>query len=150
MTDHWDHDDFDYDLPDDAHHDDVTPELPALDHPDLDLPDLPELPHLPDLGDIELPDVSDTLSTVTEDLFPPALDVELPEPVDGFPWVDTATLGAPDISGFIPPVDAVTPEELAAHAGIEIPPGADAWTFLSTSEDPATAALARWWTTQQS
>lgn len=144
MTDHWDHDDFDLpDLPDEIH--DVVPELPALEHIDLDLPDLPD--HLPDVTDVEVPDIADIGGTVTDTLFPPALDVDLPEPIDGFPWVDTATLGAPDLTGFHPAVDDVTPEELAAHAGVELPPGADPWTFLTGSEDPATAALARWWTT---
>ncbi|HWS36601.1 MAG TPA: hypothetical protein VN408_28175 [Actinoplanes sp.] len=143
MTDHWDHDDFDLpDLPDEIH--DPSPDLPGLDH--IDLPDL-DLPDAPDLNLPEIPDISEIVESVPDTLFPPSLDVERPEPVDGFPWVDTTTLGAPDLSGFHPPTETVTPEELAAHAGIEIPPGADPWTFLTGSEDPATAALARWWTT---
>ncbi|MDI6105063.1 hypothetical protein QLQ12_41415 [Actinoplanes sp. NEAU-A12] len=137
MTDHWDHDDFDFDLPEDL----PVPEVPALDSAaDWDLPD--ELPDAPDL-----PDLSETIAVVAEDtVFPPALDVDLPEPVDGFPWIDTATLGAGDTAGFVPPVEPVTAEDLAAYAGVEIPPGADPWTVLAASEDPATAALARWWT----
>lgn len=142
MTDHWDHDDFDFDPPDDL-------PVPSLDSPaDWDLPeDLPEdLPDiLPDVPD--LPDLSEAAAAVADDVtFPPALDVDLPEPVDGFPWIDTATLGAGDTAGFVPPVEPVTAEELAAYAGVEIPPGADPWTILAASEDPATAALARWWT----
>ena len=139
MTDHWDHDDFDFDLPEDL----PVPEVPDLDpisHADFDLPD--DLPEFPDL-----PDVADTVAALVPDtVFPPALDVDLPEPVDGFPWIDTATLGAGDTAGFVAPVEPVTAGELAAYAGVEIPPGADPWTVLAASEDPATAALARWWT----
>jgi hypothetical protein len=79
------------------------------------------------------------------DVFPPALDVgELPEPVDGFPWIDTATLGTAELPD--DHLDPVRPEELAAYAGQDIPPGADGWEALKDSDDPATAALARWWT----
>jgi hypothetical protein len=150
MTDHWDHDDsFDFDLP---HHEDVAGHEPLDDNtwdlPDVDVPDV----HVPDLDlpEVDLPDVHDVpdeIAAVADGVFPPALDVDLPEPVDGFPWIDTTTLGAADPAGFLPPVETVSPHELAAYAGIEIPDGADPWTVLAASEDPATAALARWWTT---
>ncbi|MFC4068494.1 hypothetical protein [Actinoplanes subglobosus] len=147
MTDHWDHDDdaFDFDLPDD--HAPVHEQLEPLDDGhDHDTWDLPEVEHQPDLPHV--PEVPDEIVAVADDgVFPPALDVDLPEPVDGFPWIDITTLGAPDPTGFLPPVENVSPEELASYAGIEIPDGADPWTVLAASEDPATAALARWWTT---
>jgi hypothetical protein len=150
MTDHWDHDDFDLDLPDLP--DDVHAGAPhtGLDLPDDtdDLPDDPPETHhdLPD----DQPDLTDRTDTTTADdtAFPPALDVDLPEPVDGFPWIDTTTLGAAD-PGFQPPLEHVTADELAAYAGIEIPDGADPWTVLAASDDPATAALAQWWTQAQ-
>jgi hypothetical protein len=139
MTDHWDHDDFDFDLPEDL----TPPQIPDLETPAAwDLPD-----ELPEVAEPDLPQLSDSVAGVVEDTaFPPALDVDLPEPVDGFPWIDTATLGAGDPAGFVPPVEPVTAEELAAYAGVEIPPGADPWAVLAASDDPATAALARWWT----
>jgi hypothetical protein len=142
MTDHWDHDDFDFDLPDDV----AIPQPLAgadLELPELDLPDLPDdVPDLPDVSDL-----TDAAAEITDDTaFPPALDVDLPEPVDGFPWIDTATLGAADPTGFLPPLENVTADELAAYAGIDIPDGADPWSVLAASDDPATAALAKWWT----
>jgi hypothetical protein len=145
MTDHWDHHDddgFDLDLPDDH-----TPLHEPLDHDTWDLPDTDDAPHIPHVP--ELPDLPDEVATVVagDTVFPPALEVDLPEPVDGFPWTDATTLGAADPTGFLPPVENVTPEELASYAGIEIPDGADAWAVLAASDDPATAALARWWTT---
>lgn len=139
MTDHWDHDDFDFDLPQEPQLSEPLADL----HADVELPDL-DLPDLPDLPDVA--DIPETVTAVAEEVFPPALDVDLPEPVDGFPWIDTATLGAPDLTGFTAPLDPVDPGQLAAYAGVEIPPGADPWTFLASSDDPATAALARWWT----
>ncbi|MEV4705155.1 hypothetical protein [Actinoplanes sp. NPDC049316] len=77
-------------------------------------------------------------------VFPPALDVgPLPEPVDGFPWIDTGSLGTVD------PVavhaDPVTAADLAGYAAEELPPAEDPWAHLAQSEDPATSALARWW-----
>jgi hypothetical protein len=140
MTDHWDHDDdsFDFDLPDDH-----APIHEPLDHGAWDLPEVEDLPDLPDLPDVPV----EIAAVVDDSVFPPALDVDLPEPVDGFPWIDTTTLGAADPTGFLPPVENVSAQELASYAGIEIPDGADPWTVLAASEDPATAALARWWTT---
>ncbi|GGQ60422.1 hypothetical protein [Couchioplanes azureus] len=77
-------------------------------------------------------------------VFPPVVDVgPLPEPVDGFPWIDTGSLGLVDAAAAATP--PVTPQELAAYAAEDLPPGADPWAALAGSEDPATAALARWW-----
>ncbi|GIE78808.1 hypothetical protein Aph02nite_47580 [Actinoplanes philippinensis] len=147
MTDHWDHDDdaFGFDLPDDHTplHEPLDPAGHHDDHDTWDLPDADDLPHAPDL-----PDLHEEVAAVADDtVFPPALEVDLPEPIDGFPWTDPATLGAADPTGFLPPVENVTPQELAAYAGIEIPDGADPWAVLAASDDPATAALAKWWTT---
>jgi hypothetical protein len=157
MSDHWGG--FD-------HHDDDLPDshdLPDLadshDLPDAhDLPDLPEhhdpepLPdwdhhstgHDADLPDHDVADPPGTPSEVADD-FPPTLDVgDLPEPVDGFPWVDASTLGTADT--YTAPADPVDPHDLAAYAGVEVPDGTDPWAALATSDDPAVAALARWWT----
>ncbi|MEV6597955.1 hypothetical protein AB0M36_13905 [Actinoplanes sp. NPDC051346] len=80
-------------------------------------------------------------------LFPPIVDVgPLPEPVDGFPWIDTGSLGVVDPAAPVAgTTDPVTPQDLAAYAVEELPPGVDPWAALADSEDPATAALARWW-----
>jgi hypothetical protein len=80
--------------------------------------------------------------------FPPVLDVgPLPEPVDGFPWIDTGSLGLVDPATVHAAAagDAVTPQDLADYAGAELPPGADPWAALADSDDPATSALAKWW-----
>lgn len=78
--------------------------------------------------------------------FPPAVDVgALPEPVDGFPWIDTGSLGPVDPAAPAAPAGPVTAQELADHAAADLPPGADPWAVLAGSDDPATAALARWW-----
>ncbi|WP_305783341.1 hypothetical protein [Symbioplanes lichenis] len=79
-----------------------------------------------------------------ETVFPPLVDVgALPEPVDGWPWIDTGSLGT------VTPIDAapapVAAHELAEYAAEELPPAADPWAALTQSEDPAAAALARWW-----
>ncbi|BEL04915.1 hypothetical protein Q0Z83_031060 [Actinoplanes sichuanensis] len=145
MTDHWDHHDddaFGFDLPDD--HVPLHEPLDHGAHDTWDLPDVDDAPPVP-----EVVDVPDEVAAVTVDdgVFPPALEVDLPEPVDGFPWIDPTTLGAADPTGFLPPVENVTAHELASYAGIEIPDGADPWAVLAASDDPATAALARWWTT---
>ncbi|MFI7545430.1 hypothetical protein [Actinoplanes sp. NPDC049599] len=85
-------------------------------------------------------------------LFPPVVDVgPLPEPVDGFPWIDTGSLGLYHAGLLEPPagepVDAqpVPAEDLAAYAAEDLPPGVDPWAALADSEDPATSALAKWW-----
>ena len=82
-------------------------------------------------------------------LFPPLVDVgPLPEPVDGFPWIDPGSLGLYH-AGLVEPVAAdpvaVPAEELAAYAAEDLPPGVDPWAALAESDDPATSALAKWW-----
>jgi hypothetical protein len=87
----------------------------------------------------------------TETTFPALVDVgPLPEPVDGFPWIDTGSLGLVDPAALHETTpDVVDPHELAEYAGTELPPGVDPWAALADSEDPATAALARWWSPDQ-
>ena len=87
--------------------------------------------------------------------FPPVVDVgPLPEPVDGFPWIDTGSLGLYHAGPVEPapaePVEAqpVPAEDLAAYAAEELPPGVDPWAALADSDDPATSALAKWWRPQ--
>ena len=83
--------------------------------------------------------------------FPPLLDVgPLPEPVDGFPWIDTGSLGLVDPSVVHAAAHAqILPQDLADYAGQELPPGQDPWAALADSDDPATSALAKWWSEQQ-
>ncbi|GAA4606832.1 hypothetical protein BJY16_006026 [Actinoplanes octamycinicus] len=150
MSDHWDG--FD-------HHDDDgladfadSHELPET----HELPDLPEQHDLPEHHDVpdwehhdpeplDVPHSLDDIPEMSETDFPPALDVgDLPEPVDGFPWVDATSLGTPDT--YTAPAEPVDPHQLAAYAGIEVPDGADPWATLAASDDPAVSALARWWT----
>jgi hypothetical protein len=81
--------------------------------------------------------------------FPEPLDLGAPpEPVDGFPWTDPATLGHPD-AALPDPAAAVsgTPDatDLFAYAGEDAPAGGGGWTALAASPDPATSALARFW-----
>jgi hypothetical protein len=90
-------------------------------------------------------------------MFPPVVDVgPLPEPVDGFPWIDTGSLGLYHAGPVDPataqptlsdPVAAqpVPAEDLAAYAAEDLPPGVDPWAALADSDDPATGALAEWW-----
>jgi hypothetical protein len=164
MTDHHD-----FGYPDD-HHDDPLPYDDAghaqpfdepgdghdYDHeqdlwPDHDVADTHEdLPAPPD--EAAQPEITDDSSSdvaapvAGEDVFPPALDVgDLPEPVDGFPWIDTGSLGVADHAPVTDDVDPVRPEELAEYAGTDLPPGVDPWAALADSDDPATSALARWW-----
>jgi hypothetical protein len=109
-----------------VHHDDVdvTPAASDDSHPDLP-------------GDTPV------------DVFPPAVEVgDLPEPVDGFPWIDSGSLGLADIQAALHEADtteAVQPAELAEYAATDLPPGVDPWAALADSDDPATAALAKWW-----
>ena len=86
--------------------------------------------------------VADTGDPVS--VFPPAVDVgELPEPVDGFPWIDTGSLG---LAGLTAAAEATPdPGELAEYAAADLPPGVDPWAALAESDDPATSALARFW-----
>jgi hypothetical protein len=178
MTDHHDwadhHDAGHHDAGDPAFHD----EAPHLDDPqpyddhhtgDLDEPDYlhhhpdtaepdhddqPAYEHTPDITDTHDPapaaDITDHDLIDTEPEFPPAVDVgPLPEPVDGFPWIDTGSLGIVDTGALHSPVEPVDPHELADYAATELPPGADPWATLAESDDPATAALARWWAENQ-
>ncbi|GAB3233727.1 hypothetical protein GCM10027447_30300 [Glycomyces halotolerans] len=58
--------------------------------------------------------------------FPPELDLDLPEPVDGYPWVDLDTLGAAETEPWVNTVD----DSAFAEADLD---------------DPAAEALARFW-----
>jgi hypothetical protein len=164
MTDHHDFGDHDFDhrfdhddyQQPDFHHDDQPtfdePEHPGhLDEPEHSPWHEPEIHHepTPTTEDVHVVDETGHHDTALyddpapADVFPPPVDVgALPEPVDGFPWTDAATLGAADFSAHDTtlPVD---PHELAEYAGTEIPPGADPWTVLADSDDPATSTLAR-------
>jgi hypothetical protein len=77
-----------------------------------------------------------------------------PEPVDGFPWTDAGVLGGPDHSlsaAFDPAVAGQEPAEpagLADYEHLEMPAGADPWSLLLGSEDPATSSLATFWAPQ--
>jgi hypothetical protein len=178
MSDHHDFADH-HDLPfDEPAHDDLAHEQPSHDdlshydlshydlshynlgHDDLGHDDLSHDDPSHDLGHDE-PAADDAHDPVPEpdlpaddpaDVFPPQLDVgDLPEPVDGFPWIDTGSLGTADPAALHDTAlhdtgEAVPAEDLAAYAGTELPPGADPWATLAASDDPATAALARWWT----
>jgi hypothetical protein len=140
----WDDDEG---LPD-LHHD-VMPDLSdtpgddaAAAHVELD-----HVEAVPPEHDIS--EMSDEAAAV--DVFPPALDIgDLPEPVDGLPWIDSGSLGLADIAAALHDAqagtDPVQPHELAEYAGTELPPGVDPWAALADSDDPATSALARWWT----
>jgi hypothetical protein len=79
------------------------------------------------------------------DVFPPPVHVgELPEPVDGFPWIDTGSLGV--VTAETPAAtNDVDSADLAAYAETDLPPGVDPWAALAASDDPATAALAKFW-----
>jgi hypothetical protein len=143
---HEDQSPFDDPLPDHLDHLDDFGHDPHVDtHVDTHL----EEHHVPTADDDHLAaDDHDTVAHEEDDpagLFPPPVDVgDLPEPVDGFPWTDAATLGTPDIGTHDDP-QPVDPHELAEYAGTEIPPGADPWTVLADSDDPATSTLARFW-----
>jgi hypothetical protein len=136
-------------LPDD--HDGAPPHDAPAEHVEAaDPPEADEVAAAPVGTDPDaLPDydTTDTADTV----FPPTVDVgPLPEPVDGFPWIDTGSLGAVDrAAAHEPPVETVDPHELAEYAGADLPPAADPWAVLADSEDPATSALARWWSGRQ-
>ncbi|MET7403580.1 hypothetical protein ABZS66_59920 [Dactylosporangium sp. NPDC005572] len=85
--------------------------------------------------------------------FPAELHLEdPPEPVDGFPWTDVDVIGGghetqeahfePAVSG---PAD---PAGLADYDGAGVPDGADPWSLLLGSDDPATSSLATFWAPQ--
>jgi hypothetical protein len=79
-------------------------------------------------------------------VFPPVVDVgPLPEPVDGFPWIDTGSLGLVNAGVVDPAAVPVPAEDLAAYAAEDLPPGVDPWAALAGSDDPATSTLAKWW-----
>ncbi|GAB1691770.1 hypothetical protein [Krasilnikovia sp. M28-CT-15] len=156
----WDLDD----AHDDLGHDDLGHHDPGYDHdpgPGHDHAHDPGHDHEPGHGvDADVADAhSDVLGHVGTDpdawhdsgaesvsVFPPVLDVgPLPEPVDGFPWIDTGSLGLVDPAAVHLPTEAPDPAGLAAYAATDLPPGADPWAALADSDDPATSALARWW-----
>ncbi|WP_112133532.1 hypothetical protein [Glycomyces dulcitolivorans] len=58
--------------------------------------------------------------------FPPELDLDVPEPVDGYPWVDLDALGSAEAEPWVNTVDA---SEYA----------------IADIDDPAAQALARFW-----
>ncbi|WP_067499851.1 hypothetical protein [Actinoplanes sp. TFC3] len=145
------HDPYELPAPDqpawELHHDDP---VAAEDHPVVDVTD----GH--GLGPVGAdPDAAPDHGGDPAEVFPPALDVgPLPEPVDGFPWIDTGSLNLGELNpvdldlsspGAAPAGTVVTPGDLAAYAGQELTPGADPWAELAGSDDPATSALARWW-----
>jgi hypothetical protein len=157
MTDHHDfgdHDDYvddplpydhgpqpdDHPYPDEQWHDEPSGAfaLPAVD----DQPAV-ETPGADDLAAVEVDQPLPAADQI--EVFPPALDVDLPEPVDGFPWIDTGSLGVVDAGPPDPADTPVQPAELAAYAETELPPAADPWATLEQSDDPALAALAKWW-----
>lgn len=100
----------------------------------------------------ELDVVGDDPAWDAQDLFPPPLETEVPEPVDGFPWSDAAALGDPDAdsgsdygvraSDGVPP-----PMELFGYDAQHAPAAGAGWQALAHSDDPATSSLARWWGT---
>ncbi|HKT02753.1 MAG TPA: hypothetical protein VJT31_24750 [Rugosimonospora sp.] len=93
------------------------------------------------------PDLAGHEPTGYEPDFPPPLELEHPpEPVDGYPWSDPASLGHAPATGPDPygVTGAAHPDELAAYAGLA-PSGGDGWAALLGSDDPATSTLARWW-----
>ncbi|HEU4348167.1 MAG TPA: hypothetical protein VFR35_10295, partial [Actinoplanes sp.] len=94
-----------------------------------------------------VPDLADPVQ-----VFPQILDVgPLPEPMDGFPWIDTGSLGAagpqPVSAETLQAVTGETPDprELAEYAGVDLPGGQDPWAALADSDDPAVSALARFY-----
>jgi hypothetical protein len=85
------------------------------------------------------------------DLFPPVLELpDVPEPTDGWPWTDAgflgADLGAGDRLAGVPtlPDLRVDVADLLAYAA-EDGTGGEPWAALAGSDDPAVAALARFW-----
>jgi hypothetical protein len=89
-----------------------------------------------------------------EHAFPEELHLDgQPEPVDGFPWSDADVLGGPDHSlsaAYDPAVhtDPPNPADLAGYDGVDVPDGADPWSLLLNSDDPATSSLAGFWAPQ--
>ena len=132
----------DHDHPVYEEHDQAAP---VADHHDQQ-PAEPDHEPTPAAAHDTVPDTADDPAGV----FPPAVDVgDLPEPVDGFPWIDTGSLGLAD-PGAVDAIAAhaalnpVDPHELAEYAATDLPPAADPWATLADSDDPATSSLARW------
>ena len=165
MTDHHDFADHDHDHGfGDDHHDEPLaafeePAFESLHHDDVtwdddvhhDVPevhDVVPVDHIAEPIDAHTSEMPD-LTEDPVDVFPPSVDVgALPEPVDGFPWIDSGSLGLADIQAALHEADAtdpVQPAELAEYAATDLPPGVDPWAALADSDDPATAALAKWW-----
>ncbi|MBL7257817.1 hypothetical protein [Paractinoplanes lichenicola] len=160
MSDHHDfgdHEDFPiFDTPD-GHdtHDDFSHLVDPVSYEDqhFDTPEfhVPEVHHEEVVPDDPLPveDHAAALDIAADDpldVFPPAVDVgELPEPVDGFPWIDTGSLGVVPAAALAETPEPVRAEELAEYAGVDLPPAQDPWAALADAEDPATSTLARWW-----
>jgi len=168
MTDHHEHHDAGWDHLDDdpgygeelsAPHDDVPAEPDDGpwwdDQPEPEHHAEPDWPPPEHPGEHPVAEVADPAAdghaphpvddTGGDDPFPPAVDVgALPEPVDGFPWIDTGSLGPVTVAAD-PPLPAPEPAELAGYAAAELPPAQDPWAALAASDDPATAALARFW-----
>jgi hypothetical protein len=91
------------------------------------------------------PDVDPDADWSPED-FPVQLDFAAPEPVDGYPWSDPSAVAAPGTGGDDPsaaPDGAPPAQDLLDYAGAE--GGADPWSALVGSDDPATSSLGRWW-----
>lgn len=86
-----------------------------------------------------------------EPVFPEELHLDNPpEPVDGFPWSDADVLGAGDhsLSAAYDPsahLDSADPADLAGYDGAGVHAGADPWSLLLGSDDPATSSLAGFW-----
>ncbi len=128
----------------DAEHPDEQPEPEQ--HPETDAPDDVDS----DSFGADLDSSGDQYATWHDDEFPPELDLgaDAPEPHDGYPWSDPATLGSPDPAGFTDsaPVDTepVEPQDLLSYAGLD-DTADNPWAALLGSDDPATSSLARWW-----
>jgi hypothetical protein len=146
-TDLWHHDDA-FDAAGEAPTPDLPAEEPGAPLPDAGPepgPDLPPVAVTDDMGPVGA-DPDAVADAGDEPVFPPAVDVgPLPEPVDGFPWIDTSSLGLAAAGPLPVPDEPVDPRELAAYAAADLPPGVDPWAELAGSDDPATGALARWW-----
>ena len=63
--------------------------------------------------------------------FPPELDLDVPEPVDGYPWVDLDVMGTAESEPWVNGASA-SPVDASEYA-------------LADIDDPAPSALARFW-----
>ena len=124
----------------------ATHEPPAWEEHQLDPGDEPQHVVGADLDALPEPDAAEAVTS-----FPPVLDVgPLPEPVDGFPWIDTGSLGLVDPAAVhVAGPGGVSPAELADYAGADLPPGQDPWAVLADNDDAAISALAKWWNDHQ-